>query len=289
MKAIAAALAALAIAGGTVGTSSAATAVSSNWGGYAVTGKTFEAVSGTWVQPAANCSSSTARRRTTASAFWVGLGGDSDASSALEQTGTEADCLADGRTRYTAWYELVPASSVRVSLRVSAGDRISGSVRVNGTKVTVQLAQPDDGKELHEDAPHGLPRHRIGGMDRRGPVRRHARRDTDPAADRLRHDPLHERDRDLDRRPQRHHRRLRMELEPDPARSGQRRPRQLRALCRRVCRHRSRARRALLERRLLDHLAPDRRRPPARSSAHEPDRLTADSQRAAAASQETHS
>ncbi len=106
MKAIAAALAALAIAAGTVGTSAAATAVSSNWAGYAVTGQTFKTVSGTWVQPTANCSASTAE--TTASAFWVGLGGDSDTSSALEQTGTEADCLANGTTRYTAWYELVP-------------------------------------------------------------------------------------------------------------------------------------------------------------------------------------
>jgi hypothetical protein len=137
MRAIAAALASLVIAAGTVGASAAATAVSSNWAGYAVTGQTFETVSGTWVQPSANCSSSIPE--TTASAFWVGLGGDSDTSSALEQTGTEADCLANGTTRYTAWYELVPASSVRVSLRVSAGDRISGSVRVNGTKVTVQL------------------------------------------------------------------------------------------------------------------------------------------------------
>ena len=146
MKAIAAALAALAIAGGTVGTSSAATAVSSNWAGYAVTGTTFKTVSGTWVQPSASCSSSTAE--TTASAFWVGLGGDSDTSSALEQTGTEADCLANGTTRYTAWYELVPASSVRVSLRISAGDRISGSVRVNGTKVTVQLRNSTTGKSF---------------------------------------------------------------------------------------------------------------------------------------------
>ena len=94
MKAIAAVFAALAMAAGTVGSSSAATAVSSNWAGYAVTGTSFKTVSGTWVQPTANCSSSTAE--TTASAFWVGLGGDSDTSSALEQAGTEADCLANG-------------------------------------------------------------------------------------------------------------------------------------------------------------------------------------------------
>ena len=146
MKAIAAVLAAFAIAAGTAGTSSAATAVSSNWAGYAVTGQTFKTVSGTWVQPTANCASSTAE--TTASAFWVGLGGDSDTSSALEQTGTEADCLANGSTRYTAWYELVPAASVRVSLKVSAGDRIAGSVKVNGTKVTVQLRNLTTGKSF---------------------------------------------------------------------------------------------------------------------------------------------
>jgi hypothetical protein len=146
MKAIAALLAALAMAAGTVGSSSAATAVSSNWAGYAVTGTSFKSVSGTWVQPTADCSSSAAE--TTASAFWVGLGGDSDASSALEQTGTEADCLAKGRARYTAWYELVPASSIRVSLRVSAGDRISGSVRIDGTRVRVQLRNLTTGKSF---------------------------------------------------------------------------------------------------------------------------------------------
>ena len=116
MKAIAAAVAALAIAGGSAGAGSAATAVSSNWAGYALTGMTFSAVSGTWVQPTADCSA--ASTGTTASAFWVGLGGDSDSSTALEQTGTEADCLAGGTARYTAWYELVPASSVRVGLHV---------------------------------------------------------------------------------------------------------------------------------------------------------------------------
>ncbi|HEX4518144.1 MAG TPA: G1 family glutamic endopeptidase [Gaiellaceae bacterium] len=146
MKAIAAVLAALAIAAGTVGQSSAATAVSSNWGGYAVTGTTFESVSGTWVQPSADCSSTTGE--TTASAFWVGLGGDSDTSSALEQTGTEADCLANGTTRYTAWYELVPVASVRVALSVSAGDKLAAALRVDGTKVTVRLHNLTTGKSF---------------------------------------------------------------------------------------------------------------------------------------------
>jgi hypothetical protein len=133
--AVSTALAALAVAtqGALAG---AATAVSSNWSGYAVTGTTFASVSGSWVQPAASCGATTG---VTASAFWVGLGGDSSSSSALEQTGTEADCLAGGGVRYSAWYELVPAASVKVALAVDAGDRMSGSVRVSGTAVTIEV------------------------------------------------------------------------------------------------------------------------------------------------------
>ena len=134
--ALATALAAATLASQTA-PAGAATSVSSNWSGYAVTGTTFRSVSGAWVEPTASCTSSTAT--TTASAFWVGLGGDSSALNALEQTGTEADCLADGTVRYSAWYELVPASSVRVGLAVAAGDRIAGSVQASGRSVTVEL------------------------------------------------------------------------------------------------------------------------------------------------------
>ncbi len=112
----------------------AAAAVSSNWSGFAVGGNTFSAVSGSWVQPAATCTTGT-----TSAAFWVGLGGNSDASNGLEQIGTSSDCAADGIASYSAWYELVPAGSVRIKLKVSAGNEISASVKVNGTKVTIQF------------------------------------------------------------------------------------------------------------------------------------------------------
>jgi hypothetical protein len=72
-------------------------------------------------------------------AFWVGLGGDSTSSSSLEQAGTEADCTVTGAARYSAWYELVPAASVRVSLKVAAGDAISATVAVDGMRVTIRL------------------------------------------------------------------------------------------------------------------------------------------------------
>jgi hypothetical protein len=142
MAAAAAALMLVSAATATAATTT--TAVSSNWAGYSVTGATYSSVSGSWTQPAADCSTSSSP--TTAAAFWVGLGGNDEASTSLEQTGTEADCLADGTVRYSAWYELVPAASVKAPLKVSAGDRIAASVKVSGTAVTVQLRNLTIGK-----------------------------------------------------------------------------------------------------------------------------------------------
>jgi len=142
---IAAAVAAAALAAQPAG-ALATTAISSNWSGYAVTGTTFKSVSGSWTEPAANCTSTTTSE--TASAFWVGLGGDSESSNALEQTGTEADCTANGTARYWAWYELVPKASVRVALAVNAGDRIAANVKVSGTTVTVTLQNLTSGKSF---------------------------------------------------------------------------------------------------------------------------------------------
>jgi hypothetical protein len=118
---------------------SAATSPSSNWAGYAVSSAdpaapvTYSSVSGTWVQPAASCSASSASY----SAFWVGLGGVSVNS--LEQIGTETDCTANGRPTYNVWYELVPAASVPVKLKVFPGNTISANVTVNGQLVIVKL------------------------------------------------------------------------------------------------------------------------------------------------------
>jgi hypothetical protein len=118
---------------------SAATSPSSNWAGYAVSAAdpsvpvTYSSVSGTWVQPAASCTASSAAY----SAFWVGLGGYSGNS--LEQIGTETDCTASGRATYNVWYELVPAASVPVKLKVFPGNTISANVTVNGQLVIVKL------------------------------------------------------------------------------------------------------------------------------------------------------
>jgi hypothetical protein len=125
--------------------------VSSNWAGYVAGGTdattglpdAFSTVSGTWVEPKANCGS-VSSTGPTSSAFWVGLGGNATSSNALEQTGTEADCTSDG-TSYFAWYELVPAGSVRLALKVDPGNKISASVTVSGTHVSILMRNLSQG------------------------------------------------------------------------------------------------------------------------------------------------
>src|SRR6188472_3762174 len=73
---------------------------STNWSGYAATGRTFTSVSASWTQPTAICTGASY------SSFWVGL--DGDGSSTVEQTGSSADCSSAGVPSYYAWYEMYP-------------------------------------------------------------------------------------------------------------------------------------------------------------------------------------
>ena len=129
-----------------VGAPTAGIDVSSNWSGYAVTGvgstatvastsMSFSDVTGTWTQPAATCSPG----QSTSAAIWVGLGGYTVGSNSLEQTGTSADCNSSGKATYYAWYELVPAASVTLKLKIFPGDKITSTVFINGTDVLVQV------------------------------------------------------------------------------------------------------------------------------------------------------
>lgn len=140
--------------------------VSSNWAGYVATtgpstrslAKHFTSVSATWVQPAATCTPG----EPTYSAFWVGLGGYSERSEALEQIGSEADCSASGQVSYYAWYEFVPAGPEPIhKVDVSPGDTISATVRVKGDRVVVSLVNLTQAtpaftfikKHMHSPAP----------------------------------------------------------------------------------------------------------------------------------------
>src|ERR1700744_5187734 len=135
---------------GAAASASAATDVqqaqSENWSGYVSgadgQGTQFKSVSGSWVVPAAKCTSAT---QPTYSAFWVGLGG-AGSTEALEQTGTESNCTASGSASYYAWYELVPKAPVRVDLAVSPGDHMSSKVTVDGTDVSIWLSDETTGQ-----------------------------------------------------------------------------------------------------------------------------------------------
>jgi hypothetical protein len=133
----------LRFAGGATGVP---TATSSNWAGYAVSAPTttlgavtatpsFTKVTGSWVEPVARCTTGTS----TYSAFWVGLGGFSRDSQALEQIGTEANCSATDAARHDAWYELIPAAPVPIKLKIRSGDTISATVTVTGHTVSLRF------------------------------------------------------------------------------------------------------------------------------------------------------
>jgi hypothetical protein len=114
--------------------------VSTNWSGYVAVPSadsplTFSNVTGSWLQPKARCVSG----RADAAAFWVGIGGFSEDSSALEQLGTTAQCSSRNVATYFVWWEIVPAAAVRVPMKVRPGDRITAAVLVRGPKVTMSL------------------------------------------------------------------------------------------------------------------------------------------------------
>jgi hypothetical protein len=130
-------------------TAGAATSISTNWAGYvsvpaASVASRFSSVSGSWTQPSASCTSG----KEAYSAVWVGLGGYSKSASSLEQVGTDADCARSGRASYSAWYELLPAGPVKVSLKVHPGDRMSASVTVRSRNVTLRLHDLSTGGHL---------------------------------------------------------------------------------------------------------------------------------------------
>ena len=122
------------------------TTTSTNWAGYTITNrKPFTSATGRWVQPAVTC----ADLSSTYSAFWVGLGGFSNRSFAVEQTGTLANC-SSGSPRYSAWYELYPAAPVTLKLAVKPGDLLSATVSVNQKTVLIRLKNVTTGRLINK-------------------------------------------------------------------------------------------------------------------------------------------
>jgi hypothetical protein len=133
--------------GATAASSAQATvqqSLSENWAGYVATGKTFSRVAGAWTEPTVKANPSSAQSY---SAAWVGLGGASGQSQALEQIGTSADYV-NGHAEYYAWYELPPSTQVRLNIAIHPGDRISANVVVSGSTVKVSLSDQTTGRSV---------------------------------------------------------------------------------------------------------------------------------------------
>jgi hypothetical protein len=95
--------------------------VSQNWSGYAATGGTYTAVSGTWTVPQFAPSSQAG-----ADATWVGIGGVNTRD--LIQAGTQQTVSGSGSTQYQAWVETLPQASHPVPLTVNPGDSVTISI-----------------------------------------------------------------------------------------------------------------------------------------------------------------
>ncbi len=141
------AIALLTVAAGTAATADADTTSSSNWSGYAVhrAGTRFNRVVGAWVQPRPHC----VKGNQTYSAAWVGLGGFAGTANALEQIGSESDCSASGAIQSSAWFELVPAPSRTIKLRVRPGDALVATVSATGHQVSLSLADNTTHHSFH--------------------------------------------------------------------------------------------------------------------------------------------
>jgi hypothetical protein len=99
---------------------------SNNWSGYAIATNpgAVTAVMGSWVVPTVSGTG------TSYSSAWVGIDGDN--SNSVEQIGTDSD-LTNGKPTYYAWYEMYPAGSVNLNLKIKPGDVITAEVSYIGS------------------------------------------------------------------------------------------------------------------------------------------------------------
>jgi Peptidase A4 family len=109
---------------------------SSNWFGYnqgaLESGKSlFTSITGDWTVPTATQHTS---GQAESSSDWIGIGGGCMETSCtatdqtLIQTGTEQDVSSNGTASYSAWYELIPAPSISISMTVQPGDHMHASL-----------------------------------------------------------------------------------------------------------------------------------------------------------------
>jgi hypothetical protein len=140
---------------------------SRNWSGYAASGGTYTAVTGTWTVPQAQGTSSTGERNLATGATWVGIGGVT--SHDLIQAGTEDTVTGSGQAQYDAWIEMLPQASHPIPLSISPGDSVTVTIDNQGGnqwqiafkdntsgqtyQTSVQYASSESSAEWIEEAP----------------------------------------------------------------------------------------------------------------------------------------
>jgi hypothetical protein len=131
---------------------------SSNWSGYNLgylsTNTLYSSISGTWVVPTAT---QHAKGQAEHGATWIGIGGGclntscTETDSTLIQAGTEQDVSKAGKASYSAWYELIPATSTTENIAVHPGDTINCSISSTSSgEWTITLTDTTDGQHFTE-------------------------------------------------------------------------------------------------------------------------------------------
>jgi peptidase A4-like protein len=135
---------------------------SSNWFGYNQTllpkKKFFTQITGDWIVPTATQHTAGESEN---SSVWIGIGGGCANANCvitdgtLIQTGTEEDVDASGHASYFAWYELIPAPELRVTLPVRPGDRMHASiVKKLGSVFDIVLTNVTTGQTFKTTVPY---------------------------------------------------------------------------------------------------------------------------------------
>ena len=149
---------------------------STNWSGYADTGKgaAFTEVSASWVVPSVTPSAAAY------SASWIGIDGFNN--DYLIQTGTEQDWDAEGVV-YFAWYELIPAAPLYLG-EVYPGDHVSAIIQHVGVSTweievadttrhvvwsgAVSYTSPGTSAEWIQEAPFDVETNKVLGLAQYG-------------------------------------------------------------------------------------------------------------------------
>jgi hypothetical protein len=123
---------------------------STNWSGYAITGRTYTGITGHWVVPQVQTPATKGLRKKAAySSSWVGIDGYGNED--LIQAGTEQDWTGgrNGAPFYQAWWEILPAPETPISsLAISPGDAMVVTISKGVSVWTITVTDTTTGKSF---------------------------------------------------------------------------------------------------------------------------------------------